>query len=163
VSHQFDGAYCLIGRKNATFIVDDPRCSQQHALFFEGPGSKLWIRDLDSTNGTFVNGQRVVEKVLGVGDRVRVGKIEIEIASFKASREETMTQAIISPDHREESGTNTFVGPSGGDESDAGVVLHSWPENLLASPPSVQEKFIDYVDEKGEMTRIQLKNLLKAA
>jgi pSer/pThr/pTyr-binding forkhead associated (FHA) protein len=38
------------------------------------------VRDLDSTNGTFVNGKRVDEATLREGDRLGVGRVELVIS-----------------------------------------------------------------------------------
>ncbi len=69
-----DGEY-LIGRAPKCPIrVIDPSVSRQHArLFVEG--TTVWIEDLGSVNGTFVNGKRIEEKVqLKDGDVVQVGQ-----------------------------------------------------------------------------------------
>jgi pSer/pThr/pTyr-binding forkhead associated (FHA) protein len=63
-----------IGRDPASdVVVEDPTVSRHHAdIVRDGPG---WaIVDTDSANGTFVNGQRVVEwAAVRPGDRIRVG------------------------------------------------------------------------------------------
>jgi pSer/pThr/pTyr-binding forkhead associated (FHA) protein len=67
------GAY-LIGRDGADIVVEDSKVSRKHAdLTLLGPEA-YFIRDLASTNGTFVNGRRVTEKrKLIHEDRIRVG------------------------------------------------------------------------------------------
>jgi pSer/pThr/pTyr-binding forkhead associated (FHA) protein len=37
----------------------------------------LEIQDLDSTNGTFVNGERVQAARLASGDRLRIGRVDL--------------------------------------------------------------------------------------
>jgi pSer/pThr/pTyr-binding forkhead associated (FHA) protein len=37
----------------------------------------LEVRDLESTNGTYVNGNRVERALLSPGDRVQVGRVEL--------------------------------------------------------------------------------------
>jgi pSer/pThr/pTyr-binding forkhead associated (FHA) protein len=37
------------------------------------------VQDLDSTNGTFVNGKRIDRAHIGSGDRLRVGRIELTV------------------------------------------------------------------------------------
>jgi Protein of unknown function (DUF3662)/FHA domain len=62
--------------------VDDLRLSRQHAeISFDSRGS-FWIKDLGSTNGTFVNGQ-VVERETPVrqGDRISLGGLEFKLAT----------------------------------------------------------------------------------
>jgi diguanylate cyclase (GGDEF)-like protein len=64
----------VIGRgKECTIRVDDPGISRNHArIVRQGPGSYL-VEDLDSRNGTFVNGQRMARQELSEGDRVGLG------------------------------------------------------------------------------------------
>lgn len=68
------GGTYLIGREGADIVVEDAKISRKHAeISLLGPGA-FFLRDLASTNGTFVNGRRVTERVaLNNEDRVRVG------------------------------------------------------------------------------------------
>ncbi len=50
--------------------IDDQGISRRHAEL-EVTGEGLVVRDLGSSNGTFVNGEKVSEKTLSVGDEVR--------------------------------------------------------------------------------------------
>ncbi len=59
--------------------VEDSYTSSLHARIFRRDGT-LWIEDLGSTNGTWVNAQRVVDPVkLGRGDLVQVGGTVFEV------------------------------------------------------------------------------------
>jgi pSer/pThr/pTyr-binding forkhead associated (FHA) protein len=60
--------------------LDDPSVSSHHAeLHFE---DGVWhLHDLDSTNGTFVNGEKVTDAVLRHADEVRFGAIETVFSS----------------------------------------------------------------------------------
>src|SRR3989442_11365820 len=63
------GRACLAARG----IPQDPHMSARHfAVVYHG--GQCRIRDLDSTNGTFVNGARVSEATLKDGDRIEVGE-----------------------------------------------------------------------------------------
>ena len=57
-------------------VLDDPAVSKRHArVRFDG---QAWIEDLDSTNGTFVNGRRVTgTTLLRRGDRIALGTAKI--------------------------------------------------------------------------------------
>jgi pSer/pThr/pTyr-binding forkhead associated (FHA) protein len=62
-----------VGRQGADHLLADPEVSREHAVFREVDG-ELGIEDLGSTNGTFVNEQRVTGiRALAPGDRVRFG------------------------------------------------------------------------------------------
>ena len=53
-------------------IINDPETSRKHCAIdiYE---NKFVIRDLESTNGTFINDTRVKEDLLKEGDRIRIG------------------------------------------------------------------------------------------
>lgn len=67
------GAELLIGRApDSGLLLEEELTSRRHArLFWEG-GAPV-IEDLGSTNGTFVNGERVARRRLAEGDRILVG------------------------------------------------------------------------------------------
>lgn len=70
-----EGVAIRIGRAddNTVVLLGDDGVSRYHAEITLDNGS-LWIRDVGSRNGTFVNDARVVDhRGLSVGDRVAVG------------------------------------------------------------------------------------------
>jgi pSer/pThr/pTyr-binding forkhead associated (FHA) protein len=72
------GGIRTIGRATgADFIVDAPLVSRVHCRLTSLPNGELEVRDLNSTNGTFVNGERVENAVLESGDRLQVGRVEL--------------------------------------------------------------------------------------
>jgi hypothetical protein len=80
-------AITILGRDNtADVILDDPGISRQHTeirVTSDGPHLVTNIRDLGSTNGTFVNGERITSQRLADGDRVNVGRTSL---IFRAER-----------------------------------------------------------------------------
>ena len=59
--------------------IDDPKLSRLHCELLDVDGA--WVlRDCDSSNGTFLNGKRVHERVIRPGDRVQLGATELELA-----------------------------------------------------------------------------------
>ena len=73
-----------IGRSSENGIsLADTAVSRRHARI-EWQGSTLAIVDLDSANGTFVNGQRVTRQLLHDGDLVRIGSSRIEVHTEEA-------------------------------------------------------------------------------
>jgi len=69
-----------IGRSpGAQFIVDAALVSRLHCRLSAG-ATELQVDDLDSTNGTFVNGKRVTRSSLKEGDRLGVGRVELVIS-----------------------------------------------------------------------------------
>ena len=72
------GGVRTLGRSTgADFIVDAPLVSRVHCRLTALPGGELEVKDLDSTNGTFINGTRVEAARLAPGDRLGVGRVEL--------------------------------------------------------------------------------------
>ncbi len=69
-----------IGRSSgAEFTVDAGMISRLHCRLTAG-ATELEVVDLDSTNGTFVNGQRVTSAMLRPGDTLGVGRVEFTVS-----------------------------------------------------------------------------------
>ncbi|QJW97400.1 FHA domain-containing protein [Frigoriglobus tundricola] len=64
----------IIGRHaQANLQIDNVRVSVYHCCL-SIRGTEVWVRDMDSTNGTFVNDEEVEgERRLALGDRIQVG------------------------------------------------------------------------------------------
>jgi ABC-type multidrug transport system ATPase subunit/pSer/pThr/pTyr-binding forkhead associated (FHA) protein len=63
----------IIGRqKNCSLVIDSPNVSRRHALF-EAKNGSFWITDLDSLNGTYLNGQRITKAEVQEGDQIGIG------------------------------------------------------------------------------------------
>ena len=72
------GSVRTMGRAaGADFIVDVALVSRVHCRFTAMPDGGLEVRDLETTNGTFVNGQRAAVARLEPGDRVQIGRLEV--------------------------------------------------------------------------------------
>jgi hypothetical protein len=81
------GSLTTLGRDDsADVVVDDPGVSRRHSeirVTTDGPHLVSSIRDLNSTNGTFVNGERIMSQRLHDGDRLTLGRTT---AIFRAGR-----------------------------------------------------------------------------
>jgi Inner membrane component of T3SS, cytoplasmic domain len=65
------------GGQNDLVLAGDEFASARHARI-EMRGDGAWVQDLDSTNGTYVNGSRVAgAQRLGAGDVLRVGETDL--------------------------------------------------------------------------------------
>jgi len=68
----------VVGRSwPADIVVDDPSVSRTHARFFVAPDGGVVFEDLESTNGTRLNGVPVPRGRMGPGDEVRVGDVVV--------------------------------------------------------------------------------------
>src|SRR5688572_2805702 len=68
-----------VGRATrADFVVDAALVSRLHCRLAAGAG-EIEAVDLESTNGTYVNGQRIDRAMLKDGDRLRVGAVELTV------------------------------------------------------------------------------------
>jgi two-component system cell cycle response regulator len=64
----------LIGRaSDAAISFPDDGVSRRHAKIVQGEGEP-WIEDLQSANGTIINGKRIDRAVLHDGDKIRMGR-----------------------------------------------------------------------------------------
>jgi hypothetical protein len=73
------GGAVAIGRQDGDLVLEDPEVSRRHAVL-RREGESIVVEDLDSTNGTFVNGERIRSPLpIGPGDLVRVGRTTLEI------------------------------------------------------------------------------------
>jgi pSer/pThr/pTyr-binding forkhead associated (FHA) protein len=76
VAYEFAERSISIGRAPDNMIViDDPSVSSRHAQL-EMAGETYRLKDLESTNGTKVNGVPITETLLRFEDRIRFGAIE---------------------------------------------------------------------------------------
>ena len=74
------GAVKTLGRTaRADFIVSAALVSRLHCRLTADRSDQLVVEDLDSTNGTIVNGRRVKRSLLRAGDRLKVGRMEFVI------------------------------------------------------------------------------------
>lgn len=72
-----DGEPQLIGRSSEALPLSDSSVSRRHAELTPDDGA-WWIRDLDSQNGTYVNGVRITTRArLKTGDQIQVGSTHL--------------------------------------------------------------------------------------
>jgi pSer/pThr/pTyr-binding forkhead associated (FHA) protein len=77
------GSEAWIGRSEENTIpVNDSHASNQHALLRRRQDGLWWLEDLGSTNGTYLNENRVTEpQVVRSGDIIRIGRARFRIRS----------------------------------------------------------------------------------
>ncbi|MCE9613977.1 MAG: FHA domain-containing protein [Lentisphaerae bacterium] len=80
-----EGGFGLGRESTNDLAIDDATLSREHCQFFFRAG-KLWVSDLQSANGTEVNGKRIASVALEKGDSVVIGNTRIRILSAKQPR-----------------------------------------------------------------------------
>ncbi len=75
-----EGAVKTVGRTaRADFIVEAPLVSRLHCRLTASTSDQLVVEDLESTNGTMVNGTKIDRAVLKTGDVLTVGRVEFRV------------------------------------------------------------------------------------
>ncbi len=76
-TYELRGEVTSVGRQAGNDVVlDDVTVSRHHALFTTTASGRVTVRDLNSLNGTYVNGSRVEEVTLRTYDEVQIGKFK---------------------------------------------------------------------------------------
>ncbi|MEU3457674.1 FHA domain-containing protein [Micromonospora sp. NPDC006766] len=93
----------MIGRApTADIVLADPHVSRRHAtVHLTADG--VWLTDLDSTNGTWLNDQRLTDSAqLTDGDVVRVGRTDLRYFDPGVARTDPVGMSFTMPrrDHR---------------------------------------------------------------
>jgi pSer/pThr/pTyr-binding forkhead associated (FHA) protein len=112
-----------------TFEIPEASVSSHHAEIHLR-GNEVFIKDLNSTNGTFVNGEKVSEVVLKPGQILRLGMVEMRLetadrvsAAAATKKVQTLDQTRVIPqgvklDELEGSRTPLDFGKSGFEKKD---------------------------------------------
>ena len=73
------GGELVLGRHPAcALVLDDETVSRRHAMLCRRDAG-WFLRDLESSNGTWVNGRRVVDAEVRPGDEVRLGDARLRL------------------------------------------------------------------------------------
>jgi predicted component of type VI protein secretion system len=123
-----DGARFTVGKAPGNdLVLDDPSTSRVH-LVCEQAGPTWIVTDAGSTNGTWLNGNRLMtSRALHDGDRICVGVVTL-VVSLEQPRSDTITDVVCPPPNltaRERELLSELCRP----------VLEG---NVLAEPPSVR-------------------------
>src|SRR5215472_4683230 len=78
-THELKVEKTTIGRvEDNTFQIAEPSVSSHHCEVLLR-GAEVVVKDLNSTNGTFINGEKVSESPLKPGQVLRLGQIEMRL------------------------------------------------------------------------------------
>ncbi|MGO9600618.1 MAG: FHA domain-containing protein [Isosphaeraceae bacterium] len=89
-----DGVTSLGRHDDCLIRVRSSQVSRRHCEIYEHDGT-LMIRDLDSSNGTFVNGKRVLgQQALSPGDVLTIGTVTLSVDLLRPARESIQTPPV---------------------------------------------------------------------
>ena len=94
-SHRLKTSETRIGRSALCDVVlQDSLVSRVHCLLRRSAKGGLTLEDLNSANGTSVNGERIDHARLKPGDLIVMGKTEIVVASLTQSHQEDESETL---------------------------------------------------------------------
>ena len=93
--------YTYLGRSDENELpIPEESISSRHCVFILS-GADVIVRDLNSSNGTYVNGEPVPEAILRPGDSVQVGVIDIKfVPGVRRPKLSTTASAVVKPKPR---------------------------------------------------------------
>jgi hypothetical protein len=84
-----------IGRQaHNDLVIEDPAVSRDHAIIITVGNDRI-VEDLDSSNGTFINGARVSRRILQHGDVMQFGRYHLRYVNPKDSTEINLEQTML--------------------------------------------------------------------
>jgi hypothetical protein len=85
----FDQSKIVIGRiLSADFRISDARVSRIHALLERLDDGTLRLTDLASSHGTTVNGEKIIERIIGPADDVQIATLKLQLTYQMVAEEE---------------------------------------------------------------------------
>ena len=144
----------FIGRGSEfDMVLDDDLVSRRHARITTF-GDEIRIQDLDSTNGTLVNGELVAEHALKVDDKVGIGHSIIQLVEIDSSPAKTPVGQSLRVDQPDRKSTvfkqgleGTFPGPG-----------TSIPELISMVARFNKNAVLDLADESGHRIKVYFRD-----
>lgn len=117
----------LIGRSSEALPITDNAVSRRHAELTPDHGL-WWIRDLDSQNGTYLNGRSITERTqLRPGDQIRVGASVFVFGSAEPTDPDVIR--VLSPSQIDTEVERVLAAPTDNEDS----LILAEPEPRLAA------------------------------
>jgi pSer/pThr/pTyr-binding forkhead associated (FHA) protein len=92
----------IIGRdQTADVYLENRALSRKHAQL-EKRGAGIWIRDLESQNGTYVNGEKILEPMpLSSDDTIQLGRYDVYIEGVKEASADTVVFTVTNSEGKQ--------------------------------------------------------------
>src|SRR5690349_16533869 len=101
-----------VGRlEDNAFQIQEQSVSSHHCELLL-KGNDVIVRDLNSTNGTYINGEKISEKVLKPGQILRLGNVEARLETDGAAASAAASAAAAATEKKKQD-RNTSVIPRG--------------------------------------------------
>ncbi len=128
-----DGELTAGRSRTCDVSVKDPSVSRRHVVL-KAENGKILLKDLGSSNGTFVNGERIEESgELRDGDTLELGDAELKVRVVGASAFETVRMAAQPPDEHGEA--TLFLQQASADLAQEAMDLGPIEESSHMAPP----------------------------
>ena len=99
-SHELTAERTTVGRvEDNTFQLAEASVSSHHCEILQ-QGGEIKIKDLNSTNGTFIDGKQISEGILKPGQTLRLGKVDIRLegeTAAPAPGKKAIEQTLVVP------------------------------------------------------------------
>lgn len=127
-SFPFGESIVLGSSSDCDVQIDEPGISPRHAEINQVDGNALLLKDLDSGTGTLLNGEPVIETLLGSGDEIRIGTCRWMLQAPGLRPERILTAEVVEKSGRDWPGVLvwTILGASA-----AGVAVLKWKPEWL--------------------------------
>ncbi len=111
LTHELKVERTTVGRvEDNTFQIAEPSVSSHHCEILL-KGNDVVVKDLNSTNGTFINGERVTEALLKPGQTLRLGQVELKLDGPAPAGRRQLDATMVIPQgvKRDEIGTSVHA------------------------------------------------------
>lgn len=150
VREQLSARPLVLGRSSKCHVkLDDGKVSGKHLSIAIGKNGKTIVKDLETTNGTFLNGSKIMECHLFLDDEITIGEVKIFIDASKMGPKE-----INNHTRAGEKTQHTFIQLPRGTDSAIKEAMSSAKASQKSKPNTTK-----YKDESARQKEIM--NLLK--
>ena len=162
---QITKATTTLGRRPYNdIVIDNLTVSGEHALLHK-VGQTVYIEDLNSTNGTYINGKAIRKQQLSPLDAVEIGRYKINFlldTTDPTSEQAAPETGMAEPDGTPSSLTNTFLPPAVPGEPDkAGGASIKVLSGAAAGRTVVLTKAVTTVGKPGVLVGCALTDVLR--
>ncbi|MDK9708076.1 MAG: FHA domain-containing protein [Desulforhopalus sp.] len=139
------GQSCRIGRRKDNDIVIDNLAVSGHHARIESVATTFVLKDLDSTNGTFVNDIKITMHNLRHNDVITIGKHELIFDRSDLIKKAAKEPDIYQDDKTRIIDTSQFIG---GQQVDTGSTANKKSPGTAAAPQQPQTSFFSRLLQK---------------